>query len=121
MVNNISASEKSMEYCNLSKGVQYTAYAYTGMLSSHQVQIGMADVGKAEENCYAERFNPTIKEEEVDMLDYTDFFDARNQIGLFIDDVYMTKHIHSSLGYLTPVEFETAWRLTNYQPIIASP
>lgn len=28
------------------------------------------------------------------------------RIGQFIEDVYMTKHIHSSLGHLTPQEFE---------------
>ena len=58
---------------------------------------------------------------EVNLSDYTDFADARNQIGYFIDEVYMTKRIHSSLGYLTPVEFETAWRLSHSQPIMASP
>lgn len=103
------------------QGGQYAAYAYTDLLSSRQVQISMAAIGKAEENGYAERFMRTIKEEEVDLSDYTDFADARNQIGHFIDDVYMTKRIHSSLGYLTPVEFETAWRLSHSQPIMAPP
>ena len=91
------------------QGVQYAAYAYTDLLSSHKVQISMAAVGKAEENGYAERFMRTIKEEEVDLSDYTDFADAHDQIGLFINKVYMTKRIHSSLGYLTPFEFEVAW------------
>jgi len=103
------------------QGVQYAAYAYTDLLSSHEVQISMAAVGKAEENGYAERFMRTIKEEEVDLSDYTDLLDARKQIGYFIDDVYMTKRIHSSLGYLTPVEFETTWRRLHFQPVKASP
>ena len=39
--------------------------------------------------------------------------DARSQIGCFLEDVNMTQRIHSSLGYLTPVKFETAWRLAH--------
>jgi len=85
------------------QGVQYAAYAYTDLLSSHEVQISMAAVGKAEENGYAERFMRTIKEEEVDLSDYTDLLDARK------------------LGYLTPVEFETTWRRLHFQPVKASP
>jgi putative transposase len=91
------------------QGVQYVAYAYTDLLKAHGVQISMAAVGKAEENGYAERFMRTIKEEEVDLSEYLDFGDAHQQIGRFIEDVYMTKRIHSSLGYLTPVEYEYAW------------
>ena len=86
-------------------GVQYAAYAYVELLQVHEVQISMAVVGKAEENGYAERFMRTIKEEEVDLSDYQDFADAQHQIGIFIQNVYMTKRIRSSLGYLTPVEF----------------
>jgi putative transposase len=91
------------------QGVQYAAYDYIDLLKVHGIQISMAAVGKAEENGYAERLMRTIKEEEVDLSEYLDFTDALDQIGHFIDDVYMTKRIHSSLGYLTPVEFETAW------------
>ena len=38
------------------------------------------------------------------------FADARRQLGCFLDDVYDRKRIHSSLGYLTPAEFEREWR-----------
>jgi putative transposase len=101
------------------QGVQYAAYDYIDLLKAHGTQISMAAVGKAEENGYAERFMRTIKEEEVDLSEYLDFMDALDQIGHFIDDVYMTKRIHSSLGYLTPVEFESAWWAS--QPSEASP
>jgi transposase InsO family protein len=70
----------------------------------------MAAVGEAEENGYAERLMRTIKEEEVDLDDYQTFADAERQIKRFLEDAYMTKRIHSSLGYLTPTEFETAYR-----------
>ncbi len=69
--------------------------------------------GQPEENGYAERLMRTIKEEEVDLSEYQDYHDAHQQIGRFIEDVYMTKRIHSALGYLTPTEFEVAWRLAH--------
>ncbi len=52
----------------------------------------------------------TIKEEEVDLSDYRDFDDARRNLACFLDDVYNRKRIHSSLGYLTPREFESWWK-----------
>ena len=72
----------------------------------------MAAQGKPEENGYAERLMRTLKEEQVDLSEYNDLADARSQIGRFIEEVYMIKRIHSALGYLTPSEFEAAWRLT---------
>jgi len=97
------------------QGVQYAAHAYIDLLKAHDIQISMAAVGQAEENGYAERVIRTIKEEEVDLSEYLDFADAAHQIGHFIEDVYMTKRIHSSLGYLTPAEFELAFRLAQTQ------
>jgi len=92
------------------QGVQYAATAYTQTLQDVNVQISMADVGKAWQNGYAERLMRTIKEDEVDLSEYIDYNDAYRQIGCFLDDVYMHKRIHSSLGYLTPAEFEEQWR-----------
>lgn len=45
----------------------------------------------------------------MDLSEYEDLADARRQLGRFLDDVYNTKRIHSSLGYLTPAEFEQRW------------
>jgi transposase InsO family protein len=103
------------------QGIQYAAYAYTDLLQAHGIQISMAAAGKAEENGYAERLIRTIKEEEVYLSEYRDFSDARTQIGCFVEDVYMTKRIHSSLGYLTPVEYEIAWWQSNVQSVMESP
>jgi putative transposase len=91
------------------QGVQYAATAYVDMLMSEDIQISMASVGEPEENGYAERLMRTIKEEEVDLSDYEDFADALRGLGRFLDDVYDRKRIHSSLGYLTPAEFEQQW------------
>jgi transposase InsO family protein len=92
------------------QGVQYAATEYTDRLQAQGVQISMADVGEAWQNGYAERLIRTIKDEEVDLSEYDDYHDALKQLGQFLDDVYMLKRIHSSLGYLTPVEFEAQWR-----------
>ena len=70
----------------------------------------MADVGEATQNAHAERLMRTIKEEEVNLSEYRDFYDARKRIGNFLDDVYQHKRIHSALGYLTPAEYEQQWR-----------
>ena len=91
------------------QGVQYAATAYVDMLKAREVKISMASVGEPEENGYAERLMRTIKEEEVDLSEYEDFGDAMKGLGRFLDDVYNRKRIHSSLGYLTPSEFEQQW------------
>ena len=51
----------------------------------------------------------TINEEEVELSDYRNFTEAYQQIEHFLEDVYMKKRIHSSLGYLTPEEYEKHW------------
>ncbi|ABW25150.1 integrase, catalytic region [Acaryochloris marina MBIC11017] len=95
------------------QGVQYAAAAYMQLLQQHQVQISMAEVGQAWQNGYAERLMRTIKEEEVDLSDYRNFTEAYEHIEQFLEDVYMHKRIHSSLGYLTPCEYEQQWRQQN--------
>lgn len=93
------------------QGIQYATTAYTELLRQNEIKISMADSPRrAEQNGYAERLIRTIKEEEVYLSDYKDYEDALQQIGRFLDEVYMHKRIHSSLGYLTPAEFERQWK-----------
>ena len=92
------------------QGVQYAATAYVERLRGLGVALSMAAIGEPRENGYAERLVRTIKEEEVNLSDYRDFADAQRHIKRFLDDVYNVKRIHSSLGYLTPREFEDQWR-----------
>lgn len=107
----LTALQRALKRCppeihHSDQGVQYAATAYVDLLGAHQVQISMAEVGEAWQNGYAERLMRTIKEEEVDLSDYQNYAEAYQQIGQFLEAVYMHKRIHSALGYLTPGEFE---------------
>lgn len=92
------------------QGVQYAATGYTALLQAAQVQISMSARGRPTENAFAERFMRTLKEEEVSLNEYQDVADARSHLTHFLDHVYQHKRIHSSLGYLTPAEFEVHWK-----------
>ena len=96
-------------------GVQYVANAYVDTLTALSAAISMAAVGQANQTPFAELVIRTIKEEEVYVSDYQDYQDAYQQIGQFIEAVYQHKRTHSSLGYLTPNEFEAQWLETHTQ------
>ena len=95
------------------QGVQYATPLYTDVLKQQAIQISMSDKAAAWQNGFAERFMLTLKEEEVYLTEYEDYYDALNSIGPFIDAVYNKKRIHSSLGYIAPAQFEREWRAKN--------
>jgi putative transposase len=88
------------------QGVQYASSEYVLRLEEAGAQISMAAVGNPYENAKAESFFRTLKIEEVYLNDYRNFEEAQQNIGEFIEEVYNQKRLHSSLGYLPPVEFE---------------
>lgn len=100
------------------QGVQYACSDYADLLTEYKVQISMAAVGKPEDNGYAERLMRTIKEEEVDLSEYTDFHEAYRSIACFLEEVYTRKRIHSALGYLAPAEFEAHWQAKQPESVL---
>lgn len=88
------------------QGVQYASSEYVLRLQEAGAKISMAAVGNPYENAKAESFFRTLKMEEVYLNDYQDFEEAHENIGEFIEEVYNQKRLHSSLGYLPPVEFQ---------------
>ena len=91
------------------RGVQYASTAYVERLLSVQARISMSAVGNPYDNAKAESFFKTLKQEEVYLKHYQTFEEAQDNIGQFIEDVYNTKRLHSSLGYVPPNEFELAY------------
>jgi transposase InsO family protein len=94
------------------QGVQYAAKGYIELLTQNEIHISMSEPGCPTQNAFAERFMRTFKEEHVDYSDYPDFEDARQQIGHWIEEIYLKQRIHSAIEYLTPVEFEAAYLST---------
>lgn len=119
-LNKALSSGKFPESHHSDQGRQYFADAYLKRLMSLNTQISFANKGKPTQNAYAERVIRTIKDEEVYLNEYQGFDDAYQQIGKFIDDVYAKKRIHSSIGYLTPVEFEEQWINENQNGIFST-
>jgi putative transposase len=91
------------------RGVQYASIAYTDRLLSVGIHIRMSAKGNAYDNAKAESFFKTLKQEEVYLKQYQTCEEASTNIGQCIEEVYNTKRLHSSLGYVPPSEFEMAY------------
>jgi len=88
------------------QGVQYCSHDYTNLLEFHGIKISMSNTGSPWENGIAESFFKTLKTNEVYLNDYQNIWEAKNNLFNFIDQVYNSRRLHSSLGYLPPDEFE---------------
>jgi transposase InsO family protein len=64
-------------------------------------------MGNPSDNPNTERFMRTLKQEEVCLRHYETIEDVIENITRFTEDIYNSNRVHSSLGYLTPVEFES--------------
>ena len=91
------------------QGKQYTAHKYCARLRSLGTEISMSAKGRAWENPYAESAIGHVKDEEVWVKEYIDFQDAYSNLSYFLDVFYNHERIHSSLGYMTPAEFEAQY------------
>lgn len=94
------------------RGVQYASLAYVTRLQQAAACVSMSAKGNPYDNAKAESFFKTLKREEVYLQDYQTFAEAETDLGHFIEAVYNQKRLHSSLGYLPPVEFEAACSLS---------
>ena len=91
------------------RGVQYAAQEYVDLLKTHKFLISMSGKGNPYDNAMAESFMKTLKYDEVYLSEYRTFEDVLENVPAFIENVYNTKRLHSSIGYLPPSEFESRW------------
>jgi transposase InsO family protein len=104
------SERKSLGICGLihhsDQGVQYASHEYTDLLREYGIIISMSRRGNPYDNAFAETFMKTLKSEEVYMNEYRTFDEAYANIKQFIEKVYNSKRLHSSIGYVPPNEFE---------------
>lgn len=67
----------------------------------------MSRKGNPYDNAVMESFYRTLKRELVQDFKFENPEQARLEIFKYIETYYNTKRIHSALGYLSPVEFES--------------
>jgi len=91
------------------QGIQYKSDSYGSRLLELDGKISMAGKGRAWENPFAESVIGHLKDEEIWVKEYANFGDAYTSLSYFLDVFYNRERIHSSLGYLTPVEFESQY------------
>ena len=88
------------------RGSQYASDDYQGDLSNHEILPSMSRSGNCYDNAPAESFMSTLKMELVPPEGYATREEAHRSIFEYTEGFYNTWRKHSSLGYLSPDEFE---------------
>lgn len=88
------------------RGSQYASSPYQDLLIRHDVVCSMSRRGDCYDNAPMESFFATLKKELVHHQTYTSRAEARREILDYIESFYNSRRLHSSLGYLSPAEYE---------------
>ncbi|WAZ26663.1 integrase core domain-containing protein [Streptomyces cinnabarinus] len=90
------------------RGCQYTSQQFTSLAAELGVILSGGRTGQCWDNALAESFFATIKRELLDTTVWPSRAAARTAILDFIEGWYNLHRLHSSLGYRSPAEYETA-------------
>jgi len=88
------------------RGSQFTSADYQKLLAAHGIQVSMSRTGNCYDNAAMESFFKTIKSELVWPTKFLSRRQANDMIGTYIEGFYNPQKRHSTLGYLSPVQFE---------------
>jgi putative transposase len=90
------------------RGSQYASTEYQRALASRGIQCSMSRKGNCWDNAVVESFFSSLKMELVYLTDFATRHQARSAIFEYIEVFYNRRRRHSSLGYLSPLEYERA-------------
>jgi putative transposase len=90
------------------QGSQYASDTYRARLAALGITASMSRKGNCYDNAFAETFFGTLKNELVYRTHFKTRKEAMVAIFEYIEVFYNRKRIHSSLGYLTPLQYEQA-------------
>ena len=88
------------------RGVQYACDDYQQALADAEIAVSMSRKGDCWDNAVVESFFSTLKQELVYRTTFADHDAARAALFHYIETFYNRRRLHSSLGYLSPVEYE---------------
>ena len=91
------------------QGCQYTSFDFARACRAAGVTRSMGSVGDCFDNAMAESFFATLECELIDRSVFENRNDARMAIFDYIEVFYNMTRRHSSIGYLSPAEFERRW------------
>jgi putative transposase len=88
------------------RGSQYTSEAFQRLMADHGVICSMSRSGNVWDNAAMESFFSSLKTERTAHKTYRTRDEARADVFDYIERFYNTKRRHSTIGYLSPMEFE---------------
>ena len=88
------------------KGCQYTSYAFGKRCREAGVVPSMGSKGDAYDNAMAESFFATLEREVIDRRRFKSQAEARMAIFTWLEGWYNPHRRHSSLGYVSPINYE---------------
>lgn len=90
------------------RGSQYVADDYLTLLKEYGIQVSMSGKADPYDNALMESFFSTLPAELTDLEQFPTRQAARTAVFEFIEVFYNRQRLHSSLGYSSPLAFETA-------------
>lgn len=93
--------------CHSDKGSQFRSKLYRSFLSSNNIVFSYTSLNHScDENAAQESFHASLKKECIYQKKIYSFDDAYNAIYDYIEGFYNPIRVHSSIGYLSPINFE---------------